>query len=417
MRTARPLGLTPDGTSLLVVTSDGEHIAVTADERLRAAIRDDRARLGQLEIDMESSLRPREIQARIRAGESLEEVARDAGMPVERVQAFAGPVIAEREHVVGLALAAPVRRRGETAATRALRATVAERLLGRGIDVDDVDWDSWKRPDGVWTVQASYASGAAEHLARFAYDLRGRFSTADNDDARWLIGESGTAHGPQPGRRRRSVDPDNEPTVDLDDELALVRATMGEPDESSAWHAAADEAEVPDYAPAELEEVDGIYDLVPPKTEMDVLYDMISGIDEDSVRIYTGLSRPVTQEPRDEPEQLSLIDLVDDEPTHIASRAELAEAAAAAAEPPAAAAAAEALAPTPAEPDDIAEGTPARPGGGEPTSDAHIATTGVTDGEESDAALSAKPPVKRRRSKRASVPSWDEIMFGGPTPK
>ena len=107
MRTARPLGLTPDGTSLLVVTSDGEHIAVTADERLRAAIRDDRARLGQLEIDMESSLRPREIQARIRAGESLEEVARDAGMPVERVQAFAGPVLAEREHVVGLALAAP----------------------------------------------------------------------------------------------------------------------------------------------------------------------------------------------------------------------------------------------------------------------------------------------------------------------
>jgi len=158
MRTARPLGLTPDGTSLLVVTSDGEHIAVTADERLRAAIRDDRARLGQLEIDMESSLRPREIQARIRAGESLEEVARDAGMPVERVQAFAGPVIAEREHVVGLALAAPVRRRGETAATRPLRSTVAERLLGRGIDVDDVDWDSWKRPDGVWTVQASYAS-------------------------------------------------------------------------------------------------------------------------------------------------------------------------------------------------------------------------------------------------------------------
>jgi hypothetical protein len=125
--------------------------------------------------------------------------------------------------------------------------------------------------------------------------------------------------------RRREASIDNEPTVDLDDELALVRATMGEPT-VSAWHAAADEAEVPDYAPAELEEVDGIYDLVPPKTEMDVLYDMISGIDEDSVRIYTGLSRPVTQEPRDEPEQLSLIDLVDDEPTHIASRAELAEA-------------------------------------------------------------------------------------------
>lgn len=208
MRTARPLGLTPDGTSLLVVTTDGEQIAVIADERLTAAIRNDRARLGQLEIDMESSLRPREIQARIRAGESVQDVAQAAGMPIERVRTFAGPVIAEREHVVGLALAAPVRHRGETAATRGLRATAAERLLGRGVDPDDVAWDSWKRLDGLWTVTATYASGSARHEAHFVYDPRGRFSVAADDDARWLVGETTPAHGPQPGRRKRVSDPD-----------------------------------------------------------------------------------------------------------------------------------------------------------------------------------------------------------------
>jgi hypothetical protein len=28
-----------------------------------------------------------------------------------------------------------------------------------------------------------------------------------------------------------------------------------------------------------------------------------------------------------------------------------------------------------------------------------------------------KPAAKSRKRKRASVPSWDEIMFGSPTPK
>ncbi len=59
MRTARPLGLSPDGTSLIVVIEGGEQVAIPADERLRAALRNDRPRMGQLEIDMESALRPR----------------------------------------------------------------------------------------------------------------------------------------------------------------------------------------------------------------------------------------------------------------------------------------------------------------------------------------------------------------------
>ena len=38
---------------------------------------------------MESALRPRDIQARIRAGASPDEVAEAAGVPVERIAAFA----------------------------------------------------------------------------------------------------------------------------------------------------------------------------------------------------------------------------------------------------------------------------------------------------------------------------------------
>src|SRR5919106_314998 len=88
MREAKLVGLSQDGSKLiLAVAETGEEFAVPVDDRMRAALRGDRARLGQLEIQMESALRPRDIQARIRAGESPEAVAAVAQMPMERVMA------------------------------------------------------------------------------------------------------------------------------------------------------------------------------------------------------------------------------------------------------------------------------------------------------------------------------------------
>ena len=79
---------------------------------------------------MESSLSPRDIQTRIRAGETLEDVARVAGIPLDRVERFAAPVFAEREHIAAQAMSSSVRRKGETSGHRSLRIAVTERLLG-----------------------------------------------------------------------------------------------------------------------------------------------------------------------------------------------------------------------------------------------------------------------------------------------
>ena len=43
-------------------------------------------------------MRPKEIQDRIRAGETADEIADAAGIPIERVRRFEGPVLAEREY-------------------------------------------------------------------------------------------------------------------------------------------------------------------------------------------------------------------------------------------------------------------------------------------------------------------------------
>ncbi|MFI5707509.1 septation protein SepH [Kribbella sp. NPDC051620] len=206
MREARLVGLSQDGKQLILALAEtGEEFAVPVDDRLRAALRGDRARLGQLEIQMESALRPRDIQARIRAGESPEAVAAVAQMPMERVMAFAGPVLAERDHVASLAQRASVRRRGGgDAPTRNLGAWVTERLRIRGVDPAAAEWDAWRRDDGRWAVRVSYfVEEHDEKVAMFAYDAPGRFAVPDDDEARWLVGEQVQVIAPQPTSERR----------------------------------------------------------------------------------------------------------------------------------------------------------------------------------------------------------------------
>ena len=105
------VGLTEDKQKLVLVNQAGEEFTLPADARLRAALRGEHARLGQLEITMESALRPRDIQARIRAGESPEAVAAAAQTSIEKIMGYATPVLAERAHVADRAQRASVRRK------------------------------------------------------------------------------------------------------------------------------------------------------------------------------------------------------------------------------------------------------------------------------------------------------------------
>jgi hypothetical protein len=130
MRQLRLVGLAEEGDSLLLESPTGESYRLPLDERVRAACRGDLTRLGQIEIESDNPLRPREIQARVRAGESAEQVAASAGMALDRVLRFAYPVLQERSRVVAQARTAPVRPR----ASEQLGDLVEERLVGRGTD-------------------------------------------------------------------------------------------------------------------------------------------------------------------------------------------------------------------------------------------------------------------------------------------
>ncbi|MFF3061054.1 septation protein SepH [Streptomyces sp. NPDC057909] len=193
----RVVAVSNDGTRLVLKAADSTEYTLPIDERLRAAVRNDRARLGQIEIEVESHLRPRDIQARIRAGASAEEVAQSAGIPVDRVRRFEGPVLAERAFMAERARKTPVRRPGENTGPQ-LGEAVQERLLLRGADKETVQWDSWRRDDGTWEVLLVYRVAGEPHSASWTYDPPRRLVQAVDDEARSLIGETDDVAAPEP---------------------------------------------------------------------------------------------------------------------------------------------------------------------------------------------------------------------------
>jgi len=181
MRELRAPRLSEDGTHVLLRDALDQEYAVRADD-LRASVPPARR-----ETSMDSALRPKDIQARIRAGEAVESVADAAQAPVERIMVYVLPVLAEREHVALRARSAAVRRRHAGAPSRLLGDAVAHQLRAAGSDPVEATWDAWRRDDGRWTVTVDPGSG--QPVGTYRFDVPGRYAVAEDDAGRALIGD------------------------------------------------------------------------------------------------------------------------------------------------------------------------------------------------------------------------------------
>src|SRR5688500_10462277 len=238
MRTLRLVALSDDGQTLLLSvdgadTDGGERFELAIDERVRAAARGDSRRLTQIDVDLGTELPPRVIQARIRAGETPEQVAAASGTRVERIMRFASPVLQERARVAEQARDARVRL-SEGPPTVTLSAFVAERLRLIDVAVDAASWDAHRDHDGSWLITGGWQAGAKSGTTRWTFDLPSR--TVAPADAATLDFAEGTrlvrvvpevpagGHAtPSPRARSVSVVPDAAPepsaTDDDDDDI------------------------------------------------------------------------------------------------------------------------------------------------------------------------------------------------------
>jgi Protein of unknown function (DUF3071) len=189
MQELRLVAVSEDGSyAVLVVPGRSGRFALPIDERLRTVARGQFSRLAQYEIEVESPLRPKEIQDRIRAGETAEDIADAAGLPVDRIRRFEGPVLAEREFRAKEAQRATVR--SQAGPGPRLGEIVTERLSEAGANVDELDWDSRKRQDGNWQIQLAYTVAGRMYVAEWVYDPRSKHVIPHDDEAmRLCLGE------------------------------------------------------------------------------------------------------------------------------------------------------------------------------------------------------------------------------------
>src|SRR5699024_2383128 len=157
------VGIHDDGEHLVFKDATNQRYQLAITEALRAAVRRDRPQLEQLRS---ATIRPRDIQALIRAGASAQEVAEQANVSVDQVRRYEGPVLAEREFAAERARSLRTGR-AEGAATR--RALVVDRLAAR--NVTDVSLDAYRPENAPWHVTARYQAGQQEFLASWEVNL------------------------------------------------------------------------------------------------------------------------------------------------------------------------------------------------------------------------------------------------------
>jgi hypothetical protein len=203
MQELRLVAVSEDGSyAVLTAPGSGGRFSLRIDDRLRVVARGQFSRLAQYEIEVESPLRPKEIQDRIRAGETAEEIADMAGVPIERVRRFEGPVLAERAYRAEEAQRATVRQPGDSGPGRPLGDLVTEGLRTFGVDPADAEWDSRKLANGGWQVILTFSSDGHPQIAEWIFDPHRRHvAPSDDTAARLCLPDAEPVPGPRAAAR------------------------------------------------------------------------------------------------------------------------------------------------------------------------------------------------------------------------
>ncbi|WP_371176807.1 septation protein SepH [Buchananella felis] len=188
------LGVDSTGDRLVLVNAEGERFTLEIDDSLRATVRRSRPALVPAQG---TAMRPKEIQALLRAGATPAEVAEASGMAVEMVEKFAAPVRGEQAWAVERAQNCRV---GHDADAPTLGDLVVDRLAARAVDPSSLQWDAIRRGNEPWEVFVTFVQAAEEREARWSVDLSTGSVRGLNDQARWLT-ETSTP-GPLPAGLR-----------------------------------------------------------------------------------------------------------------------------------------------------------------------------------------------------------------------
>ncbi|MEH0146865.1 septation protein SepH [Corynebacterium sp. Q4381] len=129
------------------------------------------------------SMRPSEIQARIRAGATVTELAEEMGVAASRVEPYAHPVLLERSQIAEAAKQShPIRDGGPAKLT--LFEILASAFAARGHSLVDATWDATREPGDTWVVHLRWQAGLTDNEATWSFKRQmGAGATTEARDA------------------------------------------------------------------------------------------------------------------------------------------------------------------------------------------------------------------------------------------
>ena len=187
MSELRLTGKTEDGNHLALVDNEGNSYSVRISDNLRATV--NQPRLTSVPaVDSSETMSVKEIQRRLRAGESFEQVAREGQITVEKVERFSGPIMQEREYILDRAREL-VMRKDAYRSDLTFSDVVQAKLSPRGVDTDQISWNTWRLPDGIWHIELHFPNRDGSGVATWNFDMARRALEATDGNGAWLLDE------------------------------------------------------------------------------------------------------------------------------------------------------------------------------------------------------------------------------------
>lgn len=186
MSELRFTGRSLDGEYLEFSDDLGNFFQVRITDALKNSLID--RRLSAVRDDV-ATFSVKEIQARLRAGETFEEVSRATGLPLEKIERYASPILQERAWIIEQA-----EKSTPKGTALNLHDLVVARLAPRGVNMNQVSWNTWRLENGAWHLVLSYPASEGTRQAIWIFDSNMKTLVASDDGAKWICGEEPSKH-------------------------------------------------------------------------------------------------------------------------------------------------------------------------------------------------------------------------------
>ena len=193
----RLIGRSEDNSELELTDGDGGKYNLRISDNLRATInQQDKPRLAAV-VNMETkpNFSVKDIQARLRSGESIDAISRTTDWSQEKIEKFAGPILQERAYIIEQAQKSDIRRDGKISS---LGEVVNSQLGSHGVNLEESEWNTHRNADGTWNLILHYQNNDGATSANWSFEPVKQAVTSLDENARWIIGEAKSARTTTP---------------------------------------------------------------------------------------------------------------------------------------------------------------------------------------------------------------------------